>query len=110
VRWVLAVEGDPGSAVVVIPVAALSLVGGLGDAGYLRWRLPYPARQAPRYWLSVLGAERSAFAWGILIGSGWQTHWTYAVFHVPAFRGSLIVHWAGASTEGYRPAATRGAR
>jgi hypothetical protein len=33
---------------------------------------------------------------------------SHAVY--PAFRGSLIVHWAGASTEGYRPAATRGAR
>jgi hypothetical protein len=82
--WLAAIQSTAGERGAFLPVAILALVGGLRDLGFIRVRLPQPACQVPRYWLSVLGVYWTPLLWGLCIGAGMRTRYQYAILHVLA--------------------------
>ena len=74
IRWLLGLQSGPLSGAAVLPIAALALVGGLIDLGFVPWRLPQPARQVNRALREAFGPSIAAARWGFRIGFGFTTY------------------------------------
>jgi hypothetical protein len=83
-RWLLDLGHEANTPGVLLPVACLALVGGLRDLGFLRFRLPQPAKQVPRGWMEVFGPHKTGFLWGFAVGLAFSTMIQYTLYYVVA--------------------------
>jgi hypothetical protein len=97
-RWLLGLGYNAGTPGVLLPMAALALVGALRDLGLLSFRLPQPMRQVPQGWLAVFGPHRTGFLWGFHVGLAYTTLIQYSLYYVVAFWVLLAGDpWLGAA-------------
>lgn len=83
-HWLVDVPASINGQMVLFPVALVALAGGLRDVQLIRFSLPQPSSQVPRYWPAALGPFRTTFLWGLLIGMGVRTQYRYATIYVLA--------------------------
>ena len=83
-RWLFDLGYNSHTPAVLISMACLALIGGLRDLGFLRFRLPQPAKQVPRAYLEVFGPRLAGFLWGLGVGFAFQTMVQYSLYYVVA--------------------------
>jgi hypothetical protein len=69
---------------VLLLVALAALLGGLRELGVIRFRLPQPAKQVPRWWFRVLGPYKTSLLWGLGVGLFFSTMVQHAVYYILA--------------------------
>ena len=81
-RWLLDDLHTLNSPTLLIPVALLSLIGGLNDIGILHLGTVGPIRQLPRSYMYVFGPYKTGFLWGLFVGMSYRTRFGYALYWV----------------------------
>lgn len=83
-HWLFGTSSQTRSPVILVPIAILSLIGGLRDLGFLRFSLPQPPKQLPKGWWQVLGPYRTSLLWGMMVGLYFKTRVQFTIYYVVA--------------------------